>query len=66
MEGRDILPDWGDAPAYDVMAGMGHYAIAWEVLRRNPDYQRLAAVGANDREVVPMRDDIHFWGLHFP
>jgi len=35
--------DWRDADAYRPLLALGRAGWAWEALRRNPDYARLAA-----------------------
>jgi len=52
-----------DPDAFDAIARHGRSALAWEVLRRDPDYQAAFA------GVVASRAEPAFvagWGLHFP
>jgi len=67
MSGHAHLPDWRNRAAYDGIAALGRDALAWEVLRRDPAYQRLAltvapAVGVPADGFGAASD----WGLHFP
>lgn len=67
MNGTAHLPDWRDRAAYDAISTLGRDALAWEVLRRDPLYQRFAAAGALTAErsagAFGAAGD---WGLHFP
>jgi hypothetical protein len=52
------LPDWRDDGAYAAVLTGGRPALAWELLRRNPEYRAFAGVG-------PSSDASARWGLHF-
>jgi hypothetical protein len=52
-------PDWRDEAPYDAIVALGRDALAWEVLRRNPAYQRFVAQPCKFGAVAD-------WGLHFP
>jgi len=52
-------PDWRDADAYAPVLRLGRPALAWELLRRDPDYRAFVASGGSDSESVAC------WGLHF-
>jgi hypothetical protein len=62
------VPDWRSAAAYAYLNNLDPAELAWEFLRRNPDYQRdyreatgEAAVQADFLEPWVVR-----WGLRFP
>ncbi len=66
IEARPVLPPgcWRDARAYSALAATGTRGLAWELLRRNPDYpggadQADGALTAADRAFTAR------WGLHF-
>jgi len=48
---------------YAAIAGLGRAAAAWEVLRRNPDYQADFTAW---RDCGGQRAFAARWGLHFP
>lgn len=54
---------WRSAEAYDYLDDLSPADLAWEYLRRNPDYQSDYQLAAPDREETgwPSR-----WGLRFP
>lgn len=56
--------DWRSPAAYDYAAAMEASGLAWEFLRRNPDYRyayEAAQAGADDGGASPAR----CWGLRF-
>jgi hypothetical protein len=56
--------DWRSVTAYDYAAALDAGGLAWEFLRRNPDYQSAYADTTNgDRG---RGDAAHHWGLRFP
>jgi hypothetical protein len=58
------VPDWRSAAAYAYLNDLNPAELAWEFLRRNPDYQRdyRAAAGHTEfPEALTLR-----WGLPFP
>src|SRR3546814_19012228 len=66
IETRAVLPpgSWRDARAYTALAATGARGLAWELLRRDPDYPG----GGDEREVPLTATDPAFtarWGLHF-
>jgi hypothetical protein len=54
---------WRSADAYDYLDDLPAADLAWEYLRRNPDYQTdfQAASQSRDAERLSLR-----WGLRFP
>lgn len=57
--------DWRLRAAYEYAAGMDRAGLAWEFLRRNPDYRtayEAAPAQADDGTDGPARR----WGLRFP
>jgi len=54
---------WRSAEAYDYLDDLPAADLAWEYLRRNPDYQR-------DFQAMPTSDGggerVARWGLRFP
>ncbi|MCW0197656.1 DUF6499 domain-containing protein [Sphingopyxis sp.] len=66
IEARAVLPpgSWRDAGPYAALAATGARGLAWELLRRNPDYP-----GSGDEGRGPLTAaDAAFtarWGLHF-
>jgi hypothetical protein len=59
-----ICPDFA---AVEAVARRGHSALAWEILRRNPDYVKsyrlLAALPSPGVAADPAF--VACWGLHF-
>jgi hypothetical protein len=59
--------DWRRPESYDYLGDLDSTGLAWEFLRRNPDYQR--AYRACSAAKPPIRDDltapIRPWGLTF-
>ncbi|WP_420853289.1 transcriptional regulator domain-containing protein [Sphingobium estronivorans] len=58
--------DWtGEAP-YRGLAEAGRAALAWELLRRDPDYTPTVAIG-DDAGMLAAADSgfVTRWGLHF-
>lgn len=53
---------WRSSEAYDYLDELSAADLAWEYLRRNPDYQRdfQIAAGGGDLEWTER------WGLRFP
>lgn len=67
MTASSFLPDWRDRTAYDAIPALGRGALAWEVLRRDPEYQRFAKTYAQAVEMPPRGvNAAGDWGLHFP
>jgi hypothetical protein len=57
-----------DPAAYDAIVRRGRSALAWEVLRRDPDY-RAAYASLPALPPAGVAADAGFvvrWGLHFP
>ncbi|WP_408014344.1 transcriptional regulator domain-containing protein [Rhizorhabdus dicambivorans] len=57
---------WRDPSAYTAIAAGGRTALAWEMLRRSPEFPSSPAGAGHDivtaaPEVASVR-----WGLHFP
>ena len=66
MTGTAHLPDWRDRAAYDVISTLGRYALAWEVLRRDPVYRRFASANVLTAETTAGELGASGdWGLHF-
>jgi hypothetical protein len=62
------VPDWRSAAAYAYLDELKPAELAWEFLRRSPDYQRDYRAAARDAvgqaefpEALILR-----WGLRFP
>ena len=66
IETRAVLPpgSWRDARAYAALAATGARGLAWELLRRNPDYSGGAAPG-DGRLIIADAAFTARWGLHF-
>ncbi len=66
IETRPVLQrgSWRDARVYSALAATGARGLAWELLRRNPDYPGGTDLGD---EVLTAADDAYTarWGLHF-
>lgn len=69
--GTDTRPDWRDGAAYRALLGIDRAGLAWEWLRRDPEYiayGRAAAAdpGSTDGPAL-LRADARAldWGLHF-
>ncbi|HKU07838.1 MAG TPA: DUF6499 domain-containing protein [Bradyrhizobium sp.] len=56
-----------DAAAYEAIARRGRPALAWEVLRRDPDYRAAYARLPAPLDVTNAADAdfVSRWGLHF-
>jgi hypothetical protein len=52
-------PDWRDAGGYAPVLDGGRPALAWELLRRDPDYRAFADKARASCDVIAR------WGLHF-
>lgn len=57
-------PDWRSPSDYEYLRQLDRAELAWEFLRRNPDYQKDFAriVDASSREAVAIAER---WGLCF-
>jgi hypothetical protein len=62
------VPDWRSAAAYAYLDGLNPAELAWEFLRRNPDYQRdyRIAAGETAGQAEFPESLILRWGLPFP
>ena len=61
-------PDWRNAAAYTYLQQLNRAELAWEFLRRNPNYNRdfrAAARRTSDQVDFPERLTRR-WGLRFP
>uniref|UniRef100_UPI0035CC1450 transcriptional regulator domain-containing protein n=1 Tax=uncultured Sphingomonas sp. TaxID=158754 RepID=UPI0035CC1450 len=63
-------PDWRDAGFYARLRGIDRTGLAWEWLRRDPDYIAWyrQVSGATPGDATPFdgaRVDAHQWGIHF-
>jgi hypothetical protein len=61
-------PDWRNAAAYSYLQELNRAELAWEFLRRNPNYNRdfrTAGRRTSDQTDFPERLARH-WGLRFP
>jgi hypothetical protein len=61
-------PDWRNAAAYAYLQQLNRAELAWEFLRRNPNYNRdfrAAARRTSDQADFPERLTRR-WGLRFP
>jgi hypothetical protein len=61
-------PDWKNAAAYAYLQNLNRAELAWEFLRRNPNYSRdfrAAARRTSDQADFPERLTRR-WGLRFP
>lgn len=54
------MPDWRDASAYSTLQTLSASDLAWECLRRNPDY-RAAYARLQSGETI----DAAAWGVRF-
>lgn len=66
IETRAVLPprSWRDARVYASLADFGSRGLAWELLRRNPDYAGGAEQG--DGSLIAAHPAfVARWGLHF-
>jgi hypothetical protein len=61
------VPDWRSAAAYAYLDELNPAELAWEFLRRNPDYQRDYRAAALDAAGQPEFPEplILQWGLRF-
>jgi hypothetical protein len=60
--------DWRSAAAYAYLNDLNPAELAWEFLRRNPDYQRDYRAVASDAAGLAQFPEqlILRWGLRFP
>jgi hypothetical protein len=65
IETRAVLPrgSWREPEIYAVLADVGARGLAWELLRRNPDYPGRGIIG--DRPQIADAAFTARWGLHF-
>jgi Family of unknown function (DUF6499) len=58
---------WREASAYDYVDGLPAGALAWEFLRRNPDYRRHYRELTESSVDIEAVDDLirERWGLRF-
>jgi hypothetical protein len=65
----DGRPDWRDSAPYRALAGIDRAGLAWEWLRRDPDYAalstRLRGVGARPVDHLELEADARAFGLCF-
>lgn len=54
---------WRSAEAYDYLDDLSSADLAWEYLRRNPDYQNDFQTASHGRDPDAL---IARWGLRFP
>ena len=61
------VPDWRSAAAYAYLNELNPAELAWEFLRRNPDYQRdyRTVAGENGGRADFPEPLILRWGLRF-
>jgi hypothetical protein len=61
-------PDWRSAAAYAYLDNLSPSELAWEFLRRNPDYRRdCRATAANVDQQAEFPELLRLrWGLPFP
>lgn len=66
IETRAVLPpgSWRDARAYAALAATGARGLAWELLRRDPDYPGGADAGDGPLTAADAAFTAR-WGLHF-
>lgn len=65
--GENYTPDWRDAAAYEPLRDADRSFLAWEWLRRNPDYRAAAerALSGDSRpDLMQPREAPELWGLH--
>lgn len=54
---------WRSADAYDYLDELSAADLAWEYLRRNPDYQNDFQTASQGRDPATLSER---WGLRFP
>ena len=65
MTGEDSR--WRSADAYRRIERLSPSDIAWEFLRRNPDYIRDYEAFARSGNAAPLGEELcQHWGLRFP
>ncbi len=58
--------DWRRPETYETLRDLNAAGLAWEFLRRNPDYQ-LDYVKSNDAAIpIEQPSEVRHWGLSFP
>lgn len=62
---RAVLPlgSWRDRETYTALADFGARGLAWELLRRNPEYSGGSNIGDNPQ--IARAAFTARWGLHF-
>ena len=65
IETRAVLTrgSWRDRKAYAALADVGARGLAWELLRRNPEYSGSGLMG-DDPQIASAIFTAR-WGLHF-
>lgn len=65
IETRAVLPrgSWREPELYAALADVGARGLAWELLRRNPDYPGRRISG--DHPHIARAAFTARWGLHF-
>ncbi|MBY8829166.1 DUF6499 domain-containing protein [Hephaestia sp. CMS5P-6] len=60
-----MTADWQSAKAYQGLRAAGRSALAWEVLRRDPDYPWAARAAKSILPVAAPDAFVARWGLYF-
>lgn len=63
--GCAVIADWNSDEAYRGLPLAGRSALAWELLRRDPDYSAAARAAASALPEAAPAAFVNRWGLHF-
>lgn len=58
-------PDWRKPETYEKVRDLDAVDLAWEFLRRNPDYQRACLDWSRELTVTGQGPSVRPWGLSF-
>jgi hypothetical protein len=58
--------DWRRPETYETLRNLDATGLAWEFLRRNPDYQRDYVRSNNTAIPIEQPPEVRHWGLSFP
>jgi hypothetical protein len=60
-----VRADWNSDEAYRGLRAAGRSALAWELLRRDPDYAAASRAASTTLPHAAPDSFVDRWGLHF-